>query len=405
MNRELFLNRALAIQPKLQALRRKLHKNPEVGTDTPFAKELVTNTLRSIGYDPEECGESGVTALAGCKKSGRCFLLRADMDALPITEETDVDYKSEIPGRMHACGHDNHVAMLLGAAMLLKEFEGEINGTVKLMFQAGEEIFAGAEDMVTAGVLENPHVDAAMMIHASTGRHVPKGTMLILGDGCRISSSDTFTVEVRGKGGHGAMPQEAVDPITIAAHIHSALGEINSRELAPGVMGVITAGVLSAGFAANVIPETAVIKGTLRTGSADIEEFIKKRITEICENISRAFRGDASVVFTNHCPPMIPDERLSRDVLGYLTEAYGKRAVPMSLFDPTSKILGGSEDFAFISREVPAVSLMLGMGGAEKEYSYPQHHPRAKFDDSVLHLGAGAYAYTAIRWLESNCSE
>ena len=402
MDKELFLKRARALQPGIQAIRRELHRKPELGMDTPFAKNLVINELRSMGYEPEECGKGGVTALAGREKSGRCFLLRADMDALPITEEADVDYKSEIPERMHACGHDNHVAMLLGAAMLLKEFENDIAGSVKLMFQPGEEIFSGADDMVRSGILENPHVDAAMMMHATIGQQIPKGAMLVLCDGYGIASSDTFTVKIRGKGGHGAMPQESVDPISIAAHIHTALGEINSRELAPGVMGIVTAGIFNAGIAANVIPETAVIKGTLRTGDGEVEEFIKKRIVEICEFISRAFRGNAVVEFSNHCPPMLPDEKVSAEVLGYLSEIYGESAVPMSLLNPTSKIQGGSEDFAFISKEVPSVSVMLGMGGTEQEYSYPQHHPRARFDDSVLHLGAGAYAYAAMRWLESN---
>lgn len=402
MNTELFLKRAQALQPRIQAIRRELHKNPELGMDTPFTKKLVINELKSMGYESEECGKGGVVSIAGTKKGGSCFLLRADMDALPITEETDVDYKSEIPGRMHACGHDAHVAMLLGAAMLLKEFEGEINGTVKLMFQPGEEVFAGADDMVQSGVLEDPHVDAAMMIHAATGQQIPKGAMLVLSDGYGIASSDTFTIEIRGKGGHGAMPHASVDPISIAAHIHTALSEINSRELAPGAMGIITAGIFNAGIAANVIPETAIIQGTLRTGDAEVEKFIKNRIAEICEFISKAFRGSATVEYSNHCPPMLPDEKLSGEVLGYLSEAYGECVAPMSLLNPTSKIQGGSEDFAFISREVPAVSVMLGMGGSEIQYSYPQHHPKANFDDSVLYLGAGAYSYAAIRWLESN---
>ncbi|MBE5769714.1 MAG: amidohydrolase [Clostridiales bacterium] len=403
MDREMILSRAKELQEDMRAWRRELHRHPETGMDTPRTRDFVMETLRGMGYQPQKCGQCGVTALAG--QEGPCILLRADMDALPITEEADVPYRSQVPGRMHACGHDNHTAMLLGAAKILKEQEPHLPCRVKFMFQPGEEIFAGASDMVENGVLDNPKVEAAMMIHVLTGSPVPAGTLLVMDGGCGAASSDQFTITVRGKGGHGAQPQDTVDPITIAAQIHLMLPGIIGRELAPGTMGVITTGVMQAGQAANVIPDTAMLAGTIRTGGGDTAQYTMGRIREISRDTAHALRGEAQVEFSRHCPPLLPDRELSDRVLTCLEELFPGQVVSLSKQSGGGTIQGGSEDFAFIAQRVPSAAVMLSLSGSGEEYAFAPHHPKARFDDDALYVGAAAYVGAArgLRPLDSAC--
>ncbi len=262
---EELLKEARALEPQLQQWRRTLHRHPEVGFDLPHTKELVKKALTEMGYEPKDCGKAGVIALAGGKKPGKTILLRADMDALPIPEDSGEEFSSEVPGKMHGCGHDMHTAMLLGAAKLLKAHEDELEGTVKLEFQPAEEIFQGSPDMIAGGLLEDPHVDAAVMFHVLAGMPLPVGTVLVPGGGITMASCEQYHIVVKGKGGHGSTPENCIDPITAAAHIHIALQEINSRELKPGDFGVLTTGRFEAGAASNVIPDVAQMWGTIRT--------------------------------------------------------------------------------------------------------------------------------------------
>ena len=406
MNAQDVLKAAMTIQPEIQANRRELHKHPELGLDMEFTKPFVKAKLEEMGYEPQDCGEGGVVVLAGGKKPGKCFLIRGDMDALPVQEEVDVEFRSQNPGKMHACGHDTHTAMMLGAAKLLKEMEDEIQGTVKLMFQPGEETLQGAKAMLEAGVLENPKVDAAMMIHSMTGMPMPKGLMVILDGGRGMASCDQYKITVKGKGGHGAMPHLTIDPITAAAHIHVALAELHSRELESGTFGVVTTGMFHAGGAPNVIADVAEMEGTIRTGDVNVEKMLMTRVTEIAQTVAKAYRCEATVEFVKHCPPMISDKEVGDATVKYMTELLGKAALPMSVMAPDGKVSGGSEDFAFISNEVPAVALMLAATGDDKEnYAYPQHHPKANFNDEVLYEGTAAYVYVATRWLDEHPAE
>ena len=397
------LQEAKQLQPELLQCRRTIHRHPETGFDLQETKALVKRQLTEMGYSPQECGKCGLVALAGGKKKGRTILIRADMDALPIEEAAEVEYRSETPGRMHGCGHDMHTAMLLGAAKLLKAHEDELAGTVKLMFQPAEELFQGADDMIGAGVLENPHVDAAVMIHVVPGLPLPSGIVLVPGAGTGMASCQQYRIVVKGKGGHGAMPHLTIDPITAAAHIHVALAEIHSRELTSGTFGVITTGKFQAGVASNVIADTAVMEGTIRTGDEATEEMLMQRVKEIAESVGKAYRCEVNVDFVGHCPPNISDKEVSASAVKYMTELLGQAAVPASVaMGDSNKISGGSEDFAFISTKVPSVSMMLAVGNPENGYCYPQHHPKARFDDSKLFEGAAAYAYVAARWLEEH---
>ena len=397
------LQEAKQLQPELLQCRRAIHRHPETGFDLQETKALVKRQLTEMGYTPQECGKCGLVALAGGKKKGRTILIRADMDALPIEEEAEVEYRSETPGRMHGCGHDMHTAMLLGAAKLLKAHEDELAGTVKLMFQPAEELFQGADDMIGAGVLENPHVDAAVMIHVVPGLPLPSGKVLVPEGGSGMASCQQYRIVVKGKGGHGAMPHVSVDPITAAAHIHLALQEISSRELGPDEFGVFTTGMFRAGDASNIIPDTAEMRGTIRTADLAVNEKIKTRIREIAQGVGGAMRTEVTVDFFDFCPPMLADGALSECGLGYMKELLGDGAMSMAALGGP-KVGGGSEDFAFVSCKVPTVGMFLSAGSPEEGYAYSQHHPKVTFDDSILYRGSAAYAYFAARWLEEHLS-
>ena len=400
MQAEKLLAEAEALQPQLQKWRRTIHRNPEIGFDLPKTRALVKQALTEMGYQPQDCGKAGILALAGGKRPGKTILLRGDMDALPIFEESCEVFASEIPGRMHGCGHDMHTAMMLGAARLLKAHEDELEGTVKLEFQPAEEIFQGSPDMLAHGLLEDPHVDAAVMFHVLGGMPLPLGEVLVPGGGITMASCEQYHIVVHGKGGHGSMPENCIDPITAAAHIHIALQEINARELSQNDFGVLTTGRFAAGAASNVIPDTAEMWGTIRTTDPENQSgaLIKQRMTEIAQGVAAAFRCTAEVTFSDFCPCMVVDETLSKDAFGYLSEMLGQGVMDMTALTG-GKPGGGSEDFAFVSHEVPTVSLFLACGGPAQGCRYSQHHPKVRFDDSVLYKGSAAYGYVAMRWL------
>lgn len=398
MNAKTILKEAELLQSELTNIRRDLHRHPEVGFDLPYTKSLVIEKLKEMGYEPEELGKSGVVAVAGGMKEGKTILLRADMDALPMSEEAEVEYRSENEGKMHACGHDMHTAMLLGAAKLLKKYEDGICGTVKLEFQPAEEIFKGSLDMIDAGLLEG--VDAAVMIHVSAGMPLPSGTVMVAGGGISSTSCEQYHITVKGKGGHGSAPHEAIDPITAAAHIHIALQEINSRELEGNQFGVFTTGRFEAGTASNVIPDTAEMWGTIRTTDPEnkVAALIRTRMEQICKGVGAAFRCETAVEFYDFCPCMVIDGELAENTLRYMKQLLGESALDLSVISG-GKAGGGSEDFAFVSHRVPTVSMFLTAGNSKDGYTFGQHHPKVRFDDSVLYRGAAAYAYTALCWL------
>ena len=398
---------AAKLQETLVTDRRYLHAHAETGFDLKDTLAFVKKELQEMGYEPVECGKAGLVALAGGKKPGKVFLIRGDMDALPIQEQADVDFACP-NGRMHACGHDMHTTMMLGAARLLKEHEDEIQGTVKLMFQPSEETFEGSKDMIASGLLENPKVDAALMIHVMAGMPFEAGTVVVSSPGVSAPAADYFEITVRGKGCHGSMPNTGVDPLNAAAHILIALQEIHARELAMGDQAVLTIGTMNAGTAANVIPDSVVMGGSLRTFDEDTRSFMKERLIQISGGIAKAFRAEAEVTFGSGCPTLVNDKELAVCAEKYVKELMGKgRAFSaeelnaMSNGEKSSKT-AGSEDFAYVSQEVPSIMLALAAGQQQKGYCYPQHHPMVKFDEDVLAGGSAVYAYTAMRWLEEH---
>lgn len=405
MNQYDLLSRAKELAPELTAHRRHLHACPEIGFDLPQTTAYVKAQLEAMGYTPQPCGKSGLVALAGGKRPGKVFLLRADMDALPIREEAEVDFAAQ-NGSMHACGHDLHTAMLLGAARLLKEREEEIPGTVKLMFQPAEEIILGAVDMLEDGLLENPKVDAAMMIHAIAATPAPPGTVVVSAPGVSAPAADYFTITVRGRGCHGSSPNTGVDPLTAAAHILIALQELHARELAMGDRAALTIGTFHGGTADNAIPDAAVLGGSMRAFSEETRVFLKGRLTDMATGIAAAFRGSAEVAFGASTPCLDNDEALTTAAHRYAVELLGEdmalSAAALGGLGEGAPKMSGSEDFAYVSQRVPSVMLALAAGQPQQGHRYPQHHPSVTFDEEALPYGAAVYAHLAMRWLEDN---
>lgn len=393
---------AESLQEELTKIRHQLHENPEIGFELPKTKQFVIDTLGKMGYQPKEVGKCGVVAIAGGKTDGPCVMIRADMDALSMTEETNLPFKSKTDGVMHGCGHDMHTTMLLGAAKILKKFETDIVGTVKLVFQPAEEIFQGSLDMMEAGVLRDPKVDAAIMMHVVAGLPMAAGMFMVPKEGgITMNTCEQYRITVKGKGGHGSMPQNAIDPITAAAQIHLALMEINSRELGQDEYGVFTTCSFQAGNTSNVIPDSAVMRGTIRTADLDraVNQKIKTRIKEIAQGISKAMRCEADVEFSDFCPCMKIDRAVTRKALASLQDMFGTNVVSME-----TKPGGGSEDFSFISHEVPATSVFITAGNSNEGYTYGQHNPKVVFDENCLSKGSAAYAYMAMQFTPSTDS-
>lgn len=416
MDYRALLQEAASCQEELTACRHYLHAHAEVDFDLPQTVAYVREQLTRMGYDPIPCGRSGLIAMAGGKKPGKVFLLRADMDALPIREETDMAFASD-NGQMHACGHDLHTTMLLGAARLLKKYEDEICGTVKLMFQPAEETLGGALDMIRHGVLQDPPVDAAMMIHVMTGSPMEEGTVIIAPAGISAPAADMFEIRIQGRGCHGSSPNTGVDPLNVAAHILISLQELHARELAMNDRAALTIGSLHAGAAPNVIPDIAVMGGSLRSFDEETRRYLKERLVQIAEGTAALFRAQATVTFTCGCPTLYNDPALCKDAEAYLSDLLGERgalsaeklaamtaAQAPSTPDSTRRntSVSGSEDFAYVSQQVPAVMLSMAAGHPDHGHTHALHHPQTTFSDDVLPVGSAVHACMAMRWLEEH---
>lgn len=390
---------ALAIKENLVANRRHLHQNPELGLELPKTAAFVEEKLREMGYEPKRIGDCGVVALAG-KKPGKCILIRGDMDALPVEEMADVDFRST-NGRMHACGHDCHTANMLGAARILKDHEDELEGQVKLMFQPAEETMDGAKMMVEGGILENPKVDAAFGMHVFTNMEAPAGTVLMMGADSRMAAVDWFTIHITGKGCHGAQPNNGVDPLNVMAHIHLALQAINAREMDPADNMVLTIGQMHGGNTSNVIPQEAMMSGTIRTLKTETRTMVKSRMEAIVSTVASAFQAEAHVEYGSGCPVLIQNKELYAEVKGYLGRLEGVSFIDLDEMGMKMSNMG-SEDFAYVANEVPSVFLGIAAGQPANGYCYPQHHPKAIFQEDCLPVGAAAYAHIAMEWLKNN---
>lgn len=388
-----YYERALELRAETVENRRYFHTNAEVGLDMPKAKAYVMQKLAEYGLEPKECGY-GVTATVG--KGGKVLLLRADMDALPMPEESGEPFACPTGKEAHACGHDFHAAMLLTAAKMLKENEAELEGTVKFMFQPAEETFEGGKNMLENGILENPPVDAALAYHVSPGR-MPVGIYMYNSTGTMMFSVDGFKITVTGKGGHGAYPHTSIDPINIAVHVFLALEALIAREADPAKACVMTVGKFNAGTAANILPDTAVMEGTIRSNDKENREKLVRRMKEVATKTAEMYGGTAEIEMISEVPPLICDPKLTEEFVGYMKELNIPGAMPYPGISASA-----SEDFASIAEKVPSTFMYLSAGYTDERGMYPAHNPKAQFNEDVCPIGSSCLAHCATQWLKNN---
>ncbi len=388
---------AQALLPQAEEDYRTLHGFAEVGFDLPRTTEYVKKRLIQMDCAPKSCGKSGITAVIGEHRKGDCLLLRCDMDALPIAEETHLPFAAA-NGHMHACGHDMHTAMLLGAAALLQSYAQELPCRVKLCFQPAEETLCGAADMLAHGVMDDPAPQFAVGMHIMTASSVPAGTVIVPPFGIAAPAAAMVRIRIQGKGCHGASPHLGIDPLPAAAYCLLGFQHILTRELPSHTDAALTVGKIMGGTAANAIADSVVMEGSLRAYEDAVLEKLKGRVAEITEQMGAAFGGEGSVTFHGECPTLCNDAQYGAQLFESL-----KQALPRELLtDGAAFARGdeqkqkGSEDFAYFSHKVPSVMLALAAGRAEDGFSYPLHHPKMQLDLRAMTSGICAYAAAAI---------
>lgn len=373
--------------------RRHLHQMPELGLELPETTAFIMEKLTEMGYDPKPCG-GGVVACVG-KMGGKTVLLRGDVDALPMKEESGLPFASQRENA-HTCGHDIHGAMLLTAAKMLKENEAALDGMVKLMFQPGEEPLTGARSMIADGLLQDPRPDVALGYHVVAGS-MPMGLFVYNREGTLMNSSDNFIIDIQGKGGHGAYPDACIDPINIAAHMILALESVVAREIKSTQASVLTIGKVTAGDAPNIIPDQAQLQGTLRCDSEKEREFILQRLSEVVDAVAKMYRGSATITMLAGTPPLICDPQSVDDLVGYMREL----DVPGQC-EHVGMHAASSEDFSAVLSEIPGAYMFLSAGFTDGRETYNQHHPKVEFNEEVMKSGAAYLAHCATRWLEEH---
>ena len=413
----------VAVSPEMDAwlreTRRLIHVNPELMFEEHHTSEVVQKHLRETGVEfkagvggdgrslymsaedldragikpgPATGGTGVLATITGTRGAGpgKTVLLRADMDALPLDEENDVEYRSRNPGKMHACGHDLHTTVLMGVAEVLERSKERFDGTVKLMYQPGEEGGGGALAMIHDGILDDPPVEAAFALHVSNAE--PAGHVS-MNHGPRSASADFFEIHVHGTGGHGAFPQLAIDTVLVASHIVVALQEIVSREVAAKDAAVVTVGTIHSGTATNIIPERATLSGTVRTYDDGVRDLIQRRIQEIASGIAATFRAEAETVYLRGYPSMHNDEQavgLAREVCEELLGAENVHE---------SEPMMAGEDMAYVAARVPTCMYSLGVRNEERGIIYPPHHPRFDADEDAITVGVRTMSAIALRYL------
>jgi amidohydrolase len=385
-----FKQEAHELFEELVRWRRDFHRHPELGFQEERTSAIIAHELSELDFAVETgVGQTGVVGLLDGAHPGPTVLLRFDMDALPIQETRDVDYKSVNPGKMHACGHDGHMAMGLGVAHLMARRREQLAGQLKFVFQPAEEGLGGAFAMIADGVLEEPQPDVALAMHL--WNHIPLGQVRVTAGPCMAASS-IFTLTVDGQGGHGAAPHKAVDPVLAAAHIVAALQSIVSRNIDPLESVVVTVGEFSAGSTFNVIPEQAVLKGTVRSYDSEIHRLIYRRILEMASNMATAFGCSAHMETVAIVPAVVNDPQVVEVVRNAAAQVVS-----------TENVVDGrdmaSEDMGHILEEVPGCYFFIGSRNEAKGLHYPHHHPNFDFDERAMVNGVATMAQAAAHYV------
>ena len=379
--KNILIEEAKSIEQSVISFRRHIHMNPETKFEEENTAQFIEQELHKIGYETRRAAKTGVIATLKGSKEGKTVALRADTDALNVQENNDVPYKSKIPGKMHACGHDSHVAMLLGAARIIYNHKDKITGTIKLVFQPAEEGGGGAKEIVEEGHIDD--VDSIFGIHV--WRELESG---IIGTrkGPFLASADQFEIIIKGKGGHAASPHQTFDPTAVLVDIYNAIQKIVSREIDPLEKAVISIPMVKGSDAHNIIPSEARMEGTFRTFSNEVRDFIIKRITEIVEGFSHAWRCEGIAKFEIdgiYYPPTINHEKSVEDLIEILK--------PLDSVQEADLTMGG-EDFAFYLNKTKGAFIALGIHNEEKGIIHPHHHPKFDVDEDILWKGTAIYS-------------
>ena len=375
------------IHPRLIEWRRDFHRHPELGMEEYRTAKVIAEHLREWGYEVREgIAATGVIGLLR-NGDGPIVMVRADMDALPIQEANEHDYVSTIPGKMHACGHDAHMAIGLGVAEWMAEHRDAWHGTLMMLFQPGEEGFNGAAKMIAAGALEHPHPDLFLALHVWNEMEVGQVSAAV---GPVMAAADAWSAHIIGKGGHAATPHESIDPVYIAALTVEALQSIVSRNVDPMETAVLTVGSIHAGTAFNIIPNEAELKGTVRTFEETVRETVMGRLKTIVEGTAWMMGGVATLEVAEGTPAVVNDEKVSHVVWKAITDIVGEQGLR------TDVRTMGSEDASFFMREVPGCYFFVGSSPVDGE-KVPHHHPRFDIDEEALIIGAAVMIDALLR--------
>lgn len=371
-------------------VRRELHKIPELELELPKTVEFITNELKKLGveYDLLVNGNAIVATIEAEDSNGPCIGIRADMDALPILEETGLEFASTHVGRMHACGHDGHSAMALTTLKILAENRNIFKGKVKFLFQPGEEIPGGAKPMLDEGALENPRVDYILGLHeGGLVKNMDKGAVYFK-EGSMMASMDKFIIKVKGKGGHGANPQDTIDPVVISAEIILAVQKIISREIAPTSSALISICQINGGSSQNIIPDEVVLVGTARTLNEKDRDTVENRLTAICKGIANTYGGDSEVEYNRMYPVLVNDSKVTK-----LVREAAEELFPEDVRELETANMGG-EDMAFFLQEVPGcyffMSNLKDVGGKV----HPHHNSKFDVDEEEFYKGIAIFLNT-----------
>lgn len=385
-------NEIALLKEELIRLRRDFHQHPELGFEEFRTSAIIANYLDELGLEVQKnVAKTGVVALLRGKTEGPTLLMRADMDALPVTEENDIAYKSVNVGKMHACGHDGHMAMLLVAAKILAKNKDKLYGNIKFVFQPNEED-AGAKFMVEEGVLENPKVDAAVAIHLWSPIETGKMSVSV---GPVMGAMDIFKIVIKGKGGHTAMPQYAIDPVIVAAQIIMGSQTIATKQINPLTPTIVSFAKVDAGTSSNIIPEVAELQGTLRylyKGGPDSEERPRERLEKIVKGICETFDTTYEIEFQTSNFTVSNDKEMTSIIRKIASDLVGEENLV-----PYQTMAG--EDFSEFTIDIPSTFYFVGMGNKEKGTDYPHHHPKFNIDEDALETGVEMHVRSALEYL------
>ena len=383
-----------ALQTQLVTWRRNIHQKPELGFQEQLTADLISRQLDRWSI-PHQTGiaKTGIVATIEGNKPGKVIAIRADMDALPIQEANEISYKSQHPGKMHACGHDGHVAIALGTASYLNRHKDRLAGTVKIIFQPAEEGPGGAKPMIEAGVLQNPDVDAIIGLHL--WNNLPVGTVGVR-QGALMAAVECFKLQITGKGGHGAMPDQTIDSIVVGSQIVNALQTIVARNINPLDSAVVTVGEFHGGTALNVIADSVSMSGTVRYFNPQLESVIGERIEAIVAGVCQSHGAKYKLDYWQLYPPTINDSKMAELVASVANEVV---ETPIGVV-PECQTMGG-EDMSFFLQQVPGCYFFVGSANSDRDLAYPHHHPRFDFDEAALGMGVEIFVRCAEKFLQN----